>query len=506
MKQFMIVACAVIVTLLSTLPVSAIEASLPPEKLNTSPVLISAYYIDTNTPGYIELYNNGSEPFNLKNTTIQIKWSAIANAPSTTIVTNPLTLPLSGSDAYLPPRQFAVVSFGGIVNGASLSMESVAGNDQTFVSEISVRSDAYKPYVKSFAAVQTQRMMLNETTTGYTSTGAYSLDTRSTLFDSGLFRPNRLDFPLAPTEILSNPRNCPPLDSSIDCREYIEFYNSTTETVSFDGVRLRIGYQGQSATSSNSVLLSGELKPGEYAIFNKTASGGPLSITNTGGYVWLEDMYGVNQFPSTVVGYADASSTTRKGSTWANVDGVWQWGVATAGFTNKALAVDTISSTVGTLTPCRPDQYRSAETNRCRSITTNSEPTPCNEDQYRNPETGRCKKIASSTGSLLQPCDAGQYRNPETNRCKSIASQASSLVPCQAGWERNPETNRCRKATTGTVPKADFGVESYEEGKATGYGWAAFAAVGGAVVAYGLWEWRHEFTVMWRRFTARRVQ
>ena len=75
---------------------------------------------------------------------------------------------------------------------------------------------------------------------------------------------------------------------------------------------------------------------------------------------------------------------------------------------------------------------------------------PCRDDQYRNPETNRCKSIASAS-STLKPCAADQYRNPETNRCKKISSSSSSLKPCRSDQERNPETNRCKKVIKDTA-------------------------------------------------------
>ena len=478
----------------------AIDVIEPPLRLSSSPLIISAYYINGATPGYFELYNAGSEQVDLQDYTLTIKWSTPpSGAPSL-----PLTMPLQTSHAYLPSHHYAVVGFGATVAGASISGEAITGATGSFVNEISLQSDSFKPYAKSFATAQTQRMVLGETSTGYTTTGSYGVDTRLTLYDNGIYLPNQTDFPLAPVEILANPRNCSPAEIDTACHEYVKFYNSTTEPVSFEGSRLRIGYQGQSASSSNTVSLGGTIQPGEYAVFDHTETGAPLSISNSGGYVWLEDQYGITVYPSSIVSYSDASSDTHKGQSWALLGENWQWALPSPAGANTALPqIQSNTPTTTDLTPCRADQYRSPETNRCRLIEAAATPTPCDAGEYRNPETGRCKKVATASSSGLQPCDEGQYRNPETNRCKSIASQTTSLTPCQPGWERNPDTNRCRKVSSSAVPQADFAVQNYQSGKQSGLGWIAFATVASGLVAYGIWEWRRELTAQYRRFVAR---
>lgn len=94
---------------------------------------------------------------------------------------------------------------------------------------------------------------------------------------------------------------------------------------------------------------------------------------------------------------------------------------------------------------------------------------PCKSNQFRNPETNRCKK------KPLKPCPPGKKRNPKTNRCKKIVVKESAkpkpkpepkpkakpkeckdtherdedtgrcLKKCPPGKKRNKETKRCRK-------------------------------------------------------------
>ncbi len=492
--------------LLQPLQASAIETTIPPERLSSSPLLITAYYISSGTPGYFELYNSGSETIDLREWSLVVKWSLLQTAAAGSTVSAPLSFPLATTLSYLPSHHYIVVGFGSAVTAPSIVADAVTGEVGNYINEVSLQNAKYKPYIKTFTGVQTQRMMLGETSTGYTTTGTYSFDSRTALYDNGLYAPAAGDFPLAPIEVLANPRICSPTENDISCHEYVKFYNNTSAAISFDGTRLRIGYQGQSISSANTIVLGGTIAPGEYAVFDHNENDEPLSISNGGGYVWLEDSYGIVSYPSTVISYADATSDAHKGQSWASIANVWQWATPNPGGTNTPLPTETLASDIDGLTPCRADQYRSPETNRCRAIETASAPAACDVGEYRNPDTGRCKKVASASSTALQPCDEGQYRNPETNRCKSIASQASSLTPCQPGWERNPETNRCRKSQGGTSSLADFAVQPYEEARSSGLGWLAFAIVGAGLVGYGVWEWRSELAALRRRLFARSMR
>lgn len=473
----------------------AIDAIEPPERLSNSPLLITAYYINNASPGYFELYNSSTEIIDITDASLSLLRSD-SDVEEVYV--------FSETSTYLPGKSYAVVSFNDTVPNASIQVTDLGSHEQP-ITQMMVSLERYKPYSKVFNGIQTQRMALGETSTGYTTTGNYSVDTRQSIYDSGLYIPQAEDFPLSPVEVLANPKQCAPTDESIECREYVKFYNDTNGAVDFTGIRLRIGYQGQSVSSTNAIPLSGVVQPGEYAVFSTTADNAPLSITNSGGFVWLEDMYGLVQYPSSVVSYADASADTKKGLSWALLDGLWQWAVPNPAGENRALIIQSsLQNESDSLTPCRSDQYRSPETNRCRLIETDTV-SPCDPGQYRNPETGRCRNVTSSSSSL-RPCDADEYRNPETNRCRSIATQASSLTPCASGWERNPDTNRCRKVTSSLGTVADFPIIPYESSQSSTYGWYAFVGVALLALLYGLWEWRHEASNLVERLRAKTMR
>ena len=149
---------------------------------------------------------------------------------------------------------------------------------------------------------------------------------------------------------------------------------------------------------------------------------------------------------------------------------------------------------------CGPGKYRHPLTNRCRNVETDVVTfAGCDADEYRNPETNRCRKI-STAASLLTPCDATQERNPETNRCRKIlASTDTALTPCAAGYERNPETNRCRKVIASAANTAVIGDVQNESQSTNNNRYIGLAAFG-AVIVYGIYEWRTEIIKLFRRF------
>ena len=481
MRLLWIISALVVMTGLFVGPSAHAEIGTTPAppRLENAPLIATAYFISGGTPRYIELYNNGTVALDAREWSVGLSWS---NPTTGTAITPPITLALAQSQAYIPAKSYIVVGFGDAVTEPLVKVDAVTGEPGEIISELRVTHAGYLPYIKQFASTQTSPMRLNQTSTGYTSTGSYSPETRISLYDDGFYVPLGA-FPLAPVEILANPKECSPLDSDLACKEYVKFYNHTDTALSFDGTRLHVG--------SSTLALGGTIGPKQYAVFTSES----LSIPNGGGYLWLEDSYGVKIYENTVTKYSDATSTTHKGQSWAQADGTWQWSVPNPGGANVPLPADSPGGTTPTdsLKPCRPDQYRNPLTNRCKLInSTTSSLKPCTAGQYRNPETNRCRSLTAASASSLTPCKAGQYRNPATNRCKSL-SAASSLKPCAANQERNPATNRCRQVLASNIPVADFPVEKTASDTGdTSVGWLAFAAVGLLAAGYGVWEWRQE--------------
>lgn len=252
----------------------------------------------------------------------------------------------------------------------------------------------------------------------------------------------------------------------------MKFYNPTSLPIDLSQFRLRIGYLGQNPSSSNTFILHGTLQPGQYAVMTYDFDNQPISVTNSGGFVWLEDAYGVTRYDNTVMEYPDASADNKKGWAWAYdaSDGVWKW---------TSQPTPSNSQSVFKLPPVK--EKKSSE----KSL------VPCKPGQTRNPETNRCRSTASSASTLV-PCKEGQERNPATNRCRSVKGASTELKPCKPGQERNPETNRCRKVTGGDIPEAAFAVQEVPDSQSTFAGWWVLGGIGALATGYGVWEWRRE--------------
>lgn len=486
-----------ILSVICVAPARAIDTSPAPPILPNSPLLFTAYFIETATPHYIELYNSSSDLINIRDWKMTMTWSSIApGTPSA--VTTPLSLKLSNSDQYIPAKSYAVVGFGDAVNNPSIHVDALTGQPGEYISQLQLENPSYQPYTKYFSSAQTAPMRLKETSTGYTSTGNYSAETRSSLYDNGLYEvgiSSPASVPLQVVEVLANPRTCSPLETDTACREYVKLYNPTDGDISFENTRLHIGSMSSSGTT---VHLGGVIKAGSNAVFSTKEDGSDLSISNGGGYVWLEDTYGLKIYDNTVMAFEDATSSIHKGQSWALIDGQWQWATPSPSGANLPLPPEpeqTTPATTSIVQPCRSDQYRNPLTNRCKLIeVSDSSLTPCAANQYRSPETNRCRLVnAASSSSSLTPCAANQYRSTETNRCRLVSTAStSSLKPCATNQERNPDTNRCRNITSSQIPQADFAVQTTADPPSQTIGWLAFAGVAGLAASYGVWEWRRE--------------
>ncbi|MFZ1250152.1 MAG: lamin tail domain-containing protein [Candidatus Microsaccharimonas sp.] len=267
------------------------------------------------------------------------------------------------------------------------------------------------------------------------------------------------------TEILANPTG---IDTG---KEFIELYNPNTEdAVILNPYTLLIG---ASSFKSYSFPAGALIEPLGYATFYDTDLG--FTLNNTAGRIQLKKG---DKALDQVVEYA----SSKEGLSWALIDQSWQYTEKiTAGFLNLATPIKSIEVI--------PQQ--------------SSQPKPCAENQFRNPETGRCKLIATATSSLA-PCKVGQERNVDTNRCRNVSTGSSTLTPCNAGQERNPETNRCRNLSK--ISDSDYGVKGIttEQGsEVKWYYWLAIAGVITTIIGYGVWEWRQELSVVYKRLVSR---
>ncbi|MEO7905288.1 MAG: hypothetical protein ABIR91_05880 [Candidatus Saccharimonadales bacterium] len=324
-----------------------------------------------------------------------------------------------------------------------------------------------------------------------------SRDTRQLLYGELYVPPPSA--PLQIIEVYVTPPQCAPNDESPLCRRYIKIFNQASEAIDLSHYQLRGGSPLSRSTASNTTQLRGILDPAETVLVTQSASGGDIYLGSTDGTVWFEDVYGVRDYrsASNVAPYASAATVGHTGLSWAldSADDTWKWSRPSPDTANniiRAPEVIPVAASTGGLTPCRSDQYRSPETNRCRLISSNgSTLTACKVGQYRSPQTNRCRS-ATLAGSSLKPCRDDQYRSEQTNRCRSVLGAKTSRVPCKDTQYRSEITNRCRNKVASGVPAAAFAVEPVADSSVAFMGWWLLGGASAVALGYGAWEWRRE--------------
>jgi hypothetical protein len=282
------------------------------------------------------------------------------------------------------------------------------------------------------------------------------------------------------SEILANPEG-----SDTDA-EFIELYNSSAMTQSLAGCSLK------TSSSSKQFALPADqtLAPGEYRAFYSSVTN--LTITNTGGEVWL-----ITPTTESIVQYPSANDD----QAWAAFGNDWKATLTSTpdqpNVLTETLSTATANQTDDELAPCPAGKYRNPDTNRCKNIeAADTEVKPCDAGSERNPATNRCRSIAATLASLV-PCAEGSERNAETNRCRKVATASSDLKPCNEGEERNATTNRCRKVAGASTTAAAAPPQASAPKSSLHY--AAIAAVALGLLGYGAYEYRGDIGNLWAK-------
>lgn len=443
------------------------EIQPAPAELKDSPVLITGYQVYGGGFGFIQIYNNSSQIVSLEGWALEWKVIDTAGSPST------IKIPLQN---WLPGNEFAIIAEAGVVDDADLEYQpsQITGG----VAELRI-----VPPPEEFATYTTKGDLFSEGRYAMEPTSAGNFSTSrpfafasadSPLYGGGLYSPPQKSN-LKIVEILASSRRCSPQDARADltCYNYIKLFNPTNKPIVLDFYRLRVGWGNDSSGINNTFSLGGTVLPGQYFTVSVRDDGKPLDLTASGGYVWLEDIYGISKYENTVYRYPDLGGETYRGFSWAlDSSGKWRWAVPTPGEANNFSRQPQIKTTVSTLVPCKPGQER-------------------------NPATNRCRSTAASVGTL-KPCQPGQTRNPATNRCKNVAS-TTGLKPCAAGQERNPETNRCRKVAGASTNLPNIqDVQSTPDGR--NYRWWIVGLVAAGAIGFAIWEWRRDIASWLSRF------
>ncbi|QHN43166.1 hypothetical protein GII36_04935 [Candidatus Mycosynbacter amalyticus] len=483
-----LIACA---AFLVVSPTSAISTVSPSPLLPQSPLAITAYSVtQVGLPQYVEIYNDGDIPLKLREWSLVFDWSA---KTTTALATPRLVVGLSADDShYIAPGGYVLVGFGATVPGAHVQVSSPTINTDNFLSKMHLDHAQYRSYERTFTATTTQvPMRLNQGASGYTT--AYAVETRTELWQTPLYIPLSAT-PLRIVEVLPNPAACQPFDTMLTCNDYVKVYNTSASTLDLAGLRLRTGSVEQNATSSNTVLLGGTLAPSAYGVF-------PLSLTNSGNWVWLEDAYGVVQYQDSMVAYGDASA--KKGQAWSqDTNGLWRWtqypspydmpnqftdgqpvnscsslrlSEIGANLSVQFIELYNASSESVNLRGCQLQTNRSTEISHVFGeqivapgafVSVNVADTKLS---LTKTTTGTVYVLSSDGQTEV---DARSYENLSENTSYALVDGVwqqtfvttpgavnvyEPYVPCQAGYERNLDTGRCNKiAVPSTLTPCDI--------------------------------------------------
>ena len=448
--------CALAISSSTAQTLGAVEVTDPPEPPYYASMFVSGFQLSDQID-VIELYNESSSPLDLSSWSVQYPSLVIGEVCKITF------------QDWLPPESYVVAVASG---GASASLLEDNKNVRSYESckrslEGNFSLTLYNNDIMQETISPTSGAFVRKGLTKTYRTGKFGTDfiaINRGLYAGEWYQPPDL-LQLQISEILINSRNCSPLEIAVECSDYVKLYNPTDQVVDLSNFRMRNGYLGQSSTASNTLLLDGLIEPGHYMTI-------PMTVTNSAGWLWLEDYYGVRRYDNTVQDYPDGSSDTKKGQAWAYdiADGAWKW-------TSQPTSLDAPS-----FFPVPPPEPP--------PVPVVAVLAPCKDGQYRSEETNRCRSVVSAVASLVA-CDEGQERNPETNRCRSVLGETSTLTPCAEGQERNPETNRCRNIVS-SIPEAGFAIEPIQASSSDLTGWWAFGGVSALALGYAGWEWRVE--------------
>lgn len=457
---------------------------LPPE-LPDSPLIITAYKATGAHLHAVQIYNNSSVMQPLDGYELLF----VAGDEE-----YPIMLPVG----WIKPRSYMALAWQDESVMADGEYVLPIGDEAVAAQDISLMRSDIKPNKVIIPANYDGSLMhrFKSSAGNYTTNTTFSAGA-DTVLSGGLYvLPDAPD--ISVLEVLVNPKSCVIGQETEECYDYIKIKNTGVAPVDLSLYRLRSGYSNASSSATNTTYLSGVIEENGWMIIAHDRDGKRVSFTANDGTVWLEDVYGYVSFDLGVPPYIGSDRAVQVGRSWAYSfeAGTWRWAIPSP--LNEANDFTEMAGSKGSgsspreLVPCRDDQYRSEETNRCRTIAVARTLIPCREGQYRSEETNRCRSIATAANAL-KPCADDQFRNPDTNRCKKIASSDDiALADCGEGRERNPLTNRCRNVKQSIPPAASFAVEPIRDSASVFIGWWVLSGVALAAVGYGGWEWREE--------------
>lgn len=304
-----------VVNALETIPTT-------PSKVS-GPFNITAYSFGGSGLRYVQVHNSSSSLATLDGWQIA---SATKVAP--TMVTNYLTL-----SGQLEPGRHIFASISGVVdrpsfvlptslttgnpNVATVSLIAPIGsgfNDET-VTVPTITASVQKE-VDGASMYYHLKRDVSATTGNYLSGFTFIAPTEKLKNDQLYVPPPDPNMQIV--EIYSDSLVCSPFDTAATCSDYVKLYNASTTSVNLSSFRLRTGSYGQTATSSSTKSLGGVVGAGGYATF-------VLSLSSSGSWVWLEDVYGSVRYENTLIEFPSNAGFDHQAWAYDDDSDEWRW-------------------------------------------------------------------------------------------------------------------------------------------------------------------------------------
>lgn len=316
-----ILAC--IVSIVYSVPASALE-TIPtiPNKI-AGPLLIAGYSFSGSNLRYVQLFNNSSNLVSLDG------WQVTATTKTAPIATTTY-MTLSG---LLEPGKHVIAALPGIVDRPSFTLPSLPGNAAPLAGTVSLVPPLSLGYNDESVSVPTitsttvkeldgsninyyAKREVSATTGNYLSGFSFTLPTEKLKNDQLYVTPQAPLFQIV--EVYPDAKTCSPFETSTLCGDYVKLFNASSSTIDLAMYRLRTGTYGQGASSSNMRVMGGVIASGHYVSM-------PISLSSSGSWVWLEDVYGTIRFDQTAVEYPSSSGHSAEAWSYDEAIAGWRW-------------------------------------------------------------------------------------------------------------------------------------------------------------------------------------
>ncbi len=308
-------------------PISfALDTVISTPPLIDGPFLITAYSFRGHGLRYLQLSNTGSALASLDGWSLATEWGTAD------------IWQFNGLAGYVEPGQHVTIADESVLPAATFTYDSVTPSDVTRLASIklvppvgsglldsevmiSIKDTGTAPTLRdSSTTPETFYFQRNHSTStgNYLSTfTAYDAEPL-TIASDDLYAPV-VQTMLEIVEIYPSPLMCDPAAVHDPCYEYVKLHNPTTTAIAVSGLRLRTGAATQAASSSNTTLLNGIVLPADgYGTVR-------VGLSDSGGFAWLEDTYGLNVYENTIVEYPSASGHNGQAWAYSAERGEWRW-------------------------------------------------------------------------------------------------------------------------------------------------------------------------------------